>query len=58
MSEKIVNVTEPVVTEKKPSRKPKTNKRKASVFVITAFLIMGCITILFPLYITIVIPRR
>lgn len=65
MSEKMINVTEPVVTEpvvteteKKPSRKPKTNKRKASVFVITAFLIIGCITILFPLYITIVIALK
>lgn len=60
MSEKIVNVTEPVATqtENKPSRKPKISKNKVSSIIITVLLIIGCFAILFPLYMTIIIALK
>lgn len=60
MSEKIVNVTEPVATqtENKPSCKPKISKNKVSSIIITVLLIIGCFSILFPLYMTIIIALK
>ena len=60
MSEKIVNVTEPVATqtENKPSFKPKISKNKVSSIIITVLLIIGCFSILFPLYMTIIIALK
>lgn len=58
MSEKLINIAEPEVSENKPSRKHRINKSKVSSIIITALLIIGCAAIFFPLYMTIIIALK
>ncbi len=58
MSEKLINIAEPEVSENKPSRKHRINKRKVSSIIITTLLIIGCAAIFFPLYMTIIIALK
>ena len=58
MSEKLINIAEPEVSENKPSRKHKINKSKVSSIIITILLIIGCAAIFFPLYMTIIIALK
>ena len=58
MSEKLINIAEPEVSENKPSRKHRINKSKVSSIIITTLLIIGCAAIFFPLYMTIIIALR
>lgn len=58
MSEKLINIAEPEVSENKPSRKHRINKSKVSSIIITTLLIIGCAAIFFPLYMTIIIALK
>mgnify|MGYP000061672729 FL=1 len=58
MSEKLINIAEPEVSENKPSRKHRINKSKVSSIIITILLIIGCAAIFFPLYMTIIIALK
>lgn len=58
MSEKLINIAEPQVSENKPSRKHRINKSKVSSIIITTLLIIGCAAIFFPLYMTIIIALK
>lgn len=58
MSEKLINIVEPEVSENKPSRKHRINKSKVSSIIITTLLIIGCAAIFFPLYMTIIIALK
>lgn len=58
MSEKLINIAEPDVSENKPSRKHRINKSKVSSIIITTLLIIGCAAIFFPLYMTIIIALK
>lgn len=58
MSEKLINIAEPEVSENKPSQKHRINKSKVSSIIITTLLIIGCAAIFFPLYMTIIIALK
>ena len=60
MSDKMTGVANTVeaVTGNIPSKKSRISKSKVSSAIITAFLIIGCFTILFPLYMTIIIAFK
>lgn len=58
MSEKLINIAEPEVSENKPSRKHRISKSKVSSIIITTLLIIGCAAIFFPLYMTIIIALK
>lgn len=58
MSEKLINIAEPEVSENKPSRKHRINKSKVSSIIVTTLLIIGCAAIFFPLYMTIIIALK
>lgn len=58
MSEKLINIAEPEVSENKPFRKHRINKSKVSSIIITTLLIIGCAAIFFPLYMTIIIALK
>ena len=58
MSEKLINIAEPEVSENKPSRKHRINKSKVSSIIITTLLIIGCAAIFFPLYMTMIIALK
>lgn len=60
MSDKLISVAETVetVADNNPSKKPGISKSKVSSAIITALLIIGCFTILFPLYMTIIIALK
>ncbi len=58
MSEKLINIAEPEVSENNPSRKHRINKSKVSSIIITTLLIIGCAAIFFPLYMTIIIALK
>ena len=60
MSDKLIDVAETVETgtDNNPSKKTGISKSKVSSAIITALLIIGCFTILFPLYMTIIIALK